>query len=1376
MAEQALVSRPAAHPVTEPEPEPRRQGPPRAGPGQALGPGTGMGNAAQARLMAEQPLAANAVSGVARDLGLGNAAIERAIAAPASELPRRAGDLATPPSTTQHPLAPDFQRLVPAPDRQPARDFQRPGAGLDRRRQAPPSSNAAAGVPAPSRAAAPGQDVADPQQAKQILENATPALDPGMRDAALSAITDPVVAATPAAAVGASSSAAIAAQPDAGATTSGTGAEGGVTLSATDTRGNAVKATPEGEAAGGAAGGEGAGPDQPAAAAVAAGGTPGEGGPGQAAAVELSGDTMPSAGPDTGAGELGTADLVLIDVELAEHQRWAGALGRVGEVASLHRAEFVAEAVGSGFISGTASGLAMGLGMGVVTRFVPAIGPVIGGAMALHGLATRDWAETGATIGRFGEGNDTYEKLANSIASVAAVIDVVSQVLTVISGIAGAVQVAAAVIAGGAVVAAFFTFGATLGIAAVAADVVAVCEEISLAIGEVTTVLDKVNAVILQPCVTLFRALHAFTTQADPREVEAQGQSISAAAAASGSALGAWAGGKAAHAGAPQRPPGDDLPPSQRPAHETPPPAVGEGPTVHFQEPVTPATPVEGGPLPGPLAEPVVATAAPASKPSATAPEAGSSPPVAPAETTTPSPVASPEVVTSPSASTAQAAGVTQAPPAGTPHDPTSFADLSDVVSDLSGSPFGDRLASQAMAPMQDVPRDYLQSPQAALRAAYADIRNDRPAGWDPAAGLQDQHWTKVRDATINAAPGTPPATVEAINANRSPLQSRIAGESSLLLTTEGVPNAALPTGARGTRFFIAEPGEGPMGRPAVAAEPGVAPLPAEPGAVGGPARDPNYRTEHRFADAYLIPELRQQIQASRARAGLPPLDDVQLAVAAGEQARYVMEGTPRTDLTQAPARPWSGEVIERPRDPMQMLLAPEVLSPDLHAKGRTVTAPPHPQSTVAPVEVTPPNPNQTSFDFTVPVAHAPMEAPSASGTGAPPEPVLSTTVRPPTPRPTPTPTPETTTTPRGSGPVISSTFSAAAGAARTAMRQQTPGGPQPGPGSPTFGTRAHQVGALFLPQFFGGGGEAPTYAQRQAAHRARFTGDNQPAEGVERVNPDYPPPPATPAQITAIQNEIMNLLAVRAAAEQEAQHQADRASQCEENQGPIQQTIADTTAGISAVQAHEAAVARREAANQEQQQRQQESEGLVAGYPSRAEGLAALAAPLAAWEGFTSLASHLPGEAGDSMLRMNQEARKMQEAFEQMGAQMFGVDSAGPANKQGLQDDQARLQGTGGLAQTSDEQLHSASTGAAGLQQANEAALAEANDRRKTATERAQESSDAAAEREEKANSLAEQLRAWGRLHAQARRRAIAATTQRLQKEGRIVVESSEQ
>ncbi len=326
-----------------------------------------------------------------------------------------------------------------------------------------------------------------------------------------------------------------------------------------------------------------------------------------------------------------------------------------------------------------------------------------------------------------------------------------------------------------------------------------------------------------------------------------------------------------------------------------------------------------------------------------------------------------------------------------------------------------------------------------------------------------------------------------------------------------------------------------------------------------------------------------------------------------------------------------------------------------------------------------------------------------------------------------------------------------------------------------SWGTRAHQVGELFLPQVFGSGGAAPTYAQQQATHRARFTDDNQPAEGVERVNPEYPPPPATPAEINAIQDEIMNLLTVRAAAEQEAENQSGRADRCEENQGPIRQTIDDTTAGISAVQAHDAAVARRTALNQEQQQRQQESQGLVAGYPSRATGLMALSVPLDAWQGFTSLASHLPGEAGDSMLRMNREARQMQDAFTQMGAEMLGVETAGPAREAELQGDQGRLESTAEQAEVSDGHLNTASEGAAGLQDANEAALAEANQREEAATGRADECTEGIGEREARADSLAEQLRAWAAAHAAARQAAIAATEQRLVSEGRTVLSRSE-
>src|SRR5271168_4013325 len=300
----------------------------------------------------------------------------------------------------------------------------------------------------------------------------------------------------------------------------------------------------------------------------------------------------------------------------------------------------------------------------------------------------------------------------------------------------------------------------------------------------------------------------------------------------------------------------------------------------------------------------------------------------------------------------------------------------------------------------------------------------------------------------------------------------------------------------------------------------------------------------------------------------------------------------------------------------------------------------------------------------------------------------------------------------------------------------QRPGTPESGPPATpgesstlpkrTGDGRATQLGKLFIPKAYAQAGEAPTYAEQQAAHRALFTADNQPAEGVERVSPNYPPPPATPAQITAIQNEIVNLLASRALAEQEAQRESARAGRCEDNQGPIAASLQSTAAGISAVRAHDEAIARHEAVNQEQQRRQQESQGIVAGYPSRATGLAALTVPLQAWESFTDIASHLPGEAGDKMLQMNADARKMQEAFAQMGENMLGVDGAGPSNRGNLLMDNGRLEVTGRQSKASNQELLTTRGAQGEFRSANSAALKEAANARDTATGHAQQFGDA--------------------------------------------------
>ena len=71
---------------------------------------------------------------------------------------------------------------------------------------------------------------------------------------------------------------------------------------------------------------------------------------------------------------------------------------------------------------------------------VPGVGAAIGGAIAGYELATRNWKETGETIGKFGKGASLYDELANDIEAISTVLDVATQVLNLIAGIIGAIS------------------------------------------------------------------------------------------------------------------------------------------------------------------------------------------------------------------------------------------------------------------------------------------------------------------------------------------------------------------------------------------------------------------------------------------------------------------------------------------------------------------------------------------------------------------------------------------------------------------------------------------------------------------------------------------------------------------------------------------------------------------------------------------------------------------------------------------------------------------------------------------------------------------------------------------------------------------------
>lgn len=287
--------------------------------------------------------------------------------------------------------------------------------------------------------------------------------------------------------------------------------------------------------------------------------------------------------------------MALIDEELAEHLRWSSASLRVGAAESTQRAAFIAEQAGAGFTEGAGSGFLMGLGMGAGTRValkgvdfavrrfggriaggaakftpVPAVGAIIGGAMSAYGLATRNWEDTGKKIGRIGQGASTYEQIANTIDAISEVIDVTTNILNVIAGVCGAIAV-------GLWIAAVVTVG-------VLSPLAGILTEVALAIGAATMILDGINAGVLHPVSLAFRALHEFTSQADPTQVEADGAELSSAAGAAGGALGGFAGGKLAHVGA--RPPSAHPEPDPRPDHPNPSARAGEGPAVTAIPPV----------------------------------------------------------------------------------------------------------------------------------------------------------------------------------------------------------------------------------------------------------------------------------------------------------------------------------------------------------------------------------------------------------------------------------------------------------------------------------------------------------------------------------------------------------------------------------------------------------------------------------------------------------------------------------------------------------------------------------------------------------------------------------------------------------------------
>ncbi|MBB5429129.1 hypothetical protein HDG40_007324 [Paraburkholderia sp. JPY158] len=212
--------------------------------------------------------------------------------------------------------------------------------------------------------------------------------------------------------------------------------------------------------------------------------------------------------------------------------------------------------------------------------------------------------------------------------------------------------------------------------------------------------------------------------------------------------------------------------------------------------------------------------------------------------------------------------------------NPASFGDASfdALVREVSNSAFGQHLETAKQTPPVPLREDTTHSRAKVDEIAHSNARRNPPPGQVP--GAQIQHDTKTLDVTRNLPAGMFPLHPDVINENLRWLQSRSDLPATELLID---PNGA------GTRYFVDTI---PRGRAGDFGMPGHQPeLFPETRAA-----DKTYSTEHKFADAHLIPTQAEKIAQSRRDAGLLPLDPRMLAISAGEMARWQTTGHSGTE------------------------------------------------------------------------------------------------------------------------------------------------------------------------------------------------------------------------------------------------------------------------------------------------------------------------------------------------------------------------------------------------------------------------------------------------------------------------------------------------
>jgi hypothetical protein len=912
---------------------------------------------------------------------------------------------------------------------------------------------------------------------------------------------------------------------------------------------------------------------------------------------------------------------------------------------------------------------------------------------------------------------------------------------------------------------------------------------IALGIGIATMIIDGINALVLKQLIVIFRSLHAFTSQADPREVVVQGKKIGEAAEAASGFLGGLAGakvaGSAGKGGKPKVPAPET--PAPHPDHPMPPTATGEGPLVKAEPPV------EGkGVKPPPEAAKSVAEPPEAAKPETAppTPEAGAVEPKGKGRKGSKKSGAAKTKLTQKErlAELQKLAGKSEL----TRGDIYRLAEVLDISPEEVKARFARAALEQtvgertAMAEGRGVEPELGKIPEAPSRPKPEEMRRLKQITGE--GSMSKRVEKSIRKTSRESAKRKfQEASVDISEHTALTLQSRenIAefGLEHLEATEGGTPPEYHRT--RGFEFVDeSKPGQPPPGFEEshyvpVKQDPAFAHKGAEVSVYEqhgphfeethglnyaaelellGPRGSKSTGFQHEFSgQSGVIVENRRILEnleerakgkvrsadiAERRAQGAERKGQTELAQKAREEAQQLRSDAKSLDIQ-----------IQKMRETLPVL---ENLVKSATPEQRRSLGPPSRQKTPATVPAAP--------GVKPPVQATPEKAPEAKPV---PEPLPETT---------PTPGPKPKAGPEPIGPEtrnlgLAARAGAAAGKGGPAAKEEEaePGVTARGP--LTTGEKALYIasGTMLL----GPGGGVAAALSLSGFEKAR----REPV--VEHVNPQYPEPPGTLQDHVNVQNQLLDILQARAQAEaaqqvggrEEAKHQA--------NQEPIQKAQEGSKEAISATEAHKQVIARREEANKKSGENEDSAKKSIEDYGSRSAKLVAITGPLRAFERFTYLATYLPDSPDvlvrvkSSILKVHSDAEKFLKALGNVDSSMKQQGAEQPKRAEQIKSDAEKLTQTDQEADKSGQSLDKAQQGTTALQADNEANLQLAAKMKQEAASDGQKLDAQARQKEAQAQSMAAAWQSWAQRHRQARADALEQTKKRMEQLGYQNVEA---